>query len=64
VAISKRLLWEGIGIDLREFRRREGRLFAFTTGTADSREGTRAFLEKRSPNWTGRVSQDLPEWPT
>ncbi|HET6873827.1 MAG TPA: enoyl-CoA hydratase-related protein [Acidimicrobiales bacterium] len=63
VAISKRLLWEGLGLDLAEFRRKEGRLFAFTTRTPDSREGTMAFLEKRTPKWQGKVSEDLPEWP-
>jgi len=63
VAISKRLLWEGIGIDLAEFRRREGRMFAFTTSSSDSKEGTMAFLEKRVPQWTGSVSRDLPDWP-
>ena len=63
VAISKRLLWEGIGIDLAEFRRREGRMFAFTTSSPDSKEGTMAFLEKRVPQWTGSVSRDLPDWP-
>jgi enoyl-CoA hydratase/carnithine racemase len=62
VAISKQLLWEGIGIDLREFRRREGQLFTFTTRTPDSREGTMAFLEKRAPRWQGRISHDLPDF--
>jgi enoyl-CoA hydratase/carnithine racemase len=63
VAISKRLLWEGIGIDLNDFRRRESKLFSFSTSTPDSKEGTMAFLEKRPPVWAGRVSQDMPEWP-
>jgi enoyl-CoA hydratase/carnithine racemase len=62
VAISKKLLWDGIGVDLNEVRRREGRLLTFTTGTADSREGTMAFLEKRTPRWQGRISKDLPDF--
>jgi enoyl-CoA hydratase/carnithine racemase len=61
VAISKRLLWEGIGIDLAEFRSREGLWLDFSTSQPDSREGTIAFLEKRSPQWQGRVSQHLPD---
>ncbi|HZT66847.1 MAG TPA: enoyl-CoA hydratase-related protein [Acidimicrobiales bacterium] len=63
VAISKRLLWEGVGIDLDQWRKREGKLFAFTTSTPDAKEGTMAFLEKRAPQWAGRVSQDLPDMP-
>ncbi|HEY9164933.1 MAG TPA: enoyl-CoA hydratase-related protein [Candidatus Kryptonia bacterium] len=31
----------------------ESQLFALTCGTADQKEGTAAFLEKRKPNWTG-----------
>ena len=61
VAISKRLLWEGIGIDLHEWRKREGRLFALTTRHADAREGTVAFFEKRAPEWKGSVSREYPE---
>jgi enoyl-CoA hydratase/carnithine racemase len=63
VAISKRLLWEAIGVDLQALRRKEGTLLAFTTSMPDSREGTMAFLEKRAPLWTGRISKDLPDWP-
>jgi enoyl-CoA hydratase/carnithine racemase len=63
VAISKRLLWEGIGVDLAALRRQEGKLLDFTTSMPDSKEGTMAFLEKRAPVWTGRVSADLPDWP-
>lgn len=32
----------------------EGKLFALCTATQDMREGTAAFLEKRSPNFTGQ----------
>lgn len=63
VAIAKRLLWEGVGIDLAEWRKREGRLFVQTTRHPDAREGTVAFFEKRSPAWSGSVSKEFPEWP-
>lgn len=62
VAISKRLIWEGVGVSVRDFRRKEGQLFAFTTRHPDAREGTMAFFEKREPKWTGTLDQ-LPEWP-
>jgi enoyl-CoA hydratase/carnithine racemase len=63
VAISKRLLWDGVGVDVAAFRRREGAWLNFTTSRPDSKEGTLAFLEKRSPQWQGRVSSDLPDQP-
>jgi enoyl-CoA hydratase/carnithine racemase len=63
VAISKRLLWEGVGVDVAAFRRKEGRWLNFTTAQPDSKEGTLAFLEKRSPQWQGRISSDLPDQP-
>ncbi|MCP4006340.1 MAG: crotonase [bacterium] len=61
VAISKRLIWEGIGIDLDEWRKREGKLFALTTRHPDAREGTVAFFEKRAPQWKGSPSKEYPE---
>jgi len=61
VAISKRLIWEGVGIDLDEWRKREGKLFALTTRHPDAKEGTVAFFEKRTPEWTGSISKEYPE---
>jgi enoyl-CoA hydratase/carnithine racemase len=64
VAISKRLLWEGLGVSLSDFRRKEGALFTFTTRHPDAREGTKAFFEKREPSWQGSVNDDYPTWPS
>ncbi len=63
VAISKRLIWEGVGIDLERFRAREDKLFSFTTAHADSSEGTSSFFERRDPRWSGSVNREFPEWP-
>lgn len=63
VAISKRLLWAGLGVDLAQFRAQEGRWLAFTTGAPDSKEGTVSFLEKRAPRWRGRITTELPSDP-
>jgi enoyl-CoA hydratase/carnithine racemase len=61
VAIAKRLIWEGIGIDLDEWRKREGKLFALTIKHPDAREGTVAFFKKRAPEWKGSLSKEYPE---
>jgi enoyl-CoA hydratase/carnithine racemase len=61
VAISKRLIWEGVGIDLDEWRRRERKLFLLTTQHPDAREGTVAFFQKRAPEWKGSPSKEYPE---
>ena len=59
VAISKRLLWESLGV--REMYRREVPLFIWTGNQPDAREGVDAFLEKRDPRWKMKVSRDLPD---
>jgi enoyl-CoA hydratase/carnithine racemase len=61
VAISKRLLWEGLALTPPEMMKREGPLFAWVGAQVDAREGVLAFLEKREPAWKLRPSRDLPE---
>jgi enoyl-CoA hydratase/carnithine racemase len=61
VAISKRLLWEGVTSSVPEMQRRELPLFTWAGNQADSREGVTAFLEKRVPEWKLAVSRDKPD---
>jgi enoyl-CoA hydratase/carnithine racemase len=61
VALSKRLLWEGLGLTAPEMMKRENPLFAWVGSQPDAREGVLAFLEKREPAWKLRPSTDLPE---
>jgi enoyl-CoA hydratase/carnithine racemase len=61
VALSKRLLWEGLGLSAPEMMKRENPLFTWLGGQPDAREGVLAFLEKREPAWKLRPSVDLPE---
>ncbi len=61
VALSKRLLWQGLGLGVQETMEREAPLFAWTSRQPDAREGVVSFLEKREPAWKLRPSVDLPE---
>jgi enoyl-CoA hydratase len=45
---------KGVGRDLDSALRIEAMIFGRLSATADKAEGTRAFLEKRPPVWTGR----------
>jgi enoyl-CoA hydratase/carnithine racemase len=61
VALSKRLLWQGLTAPLAEIGSEEARLLAWTYRQPDSREGVVSFLEKRDPSWKGSVKTDTPE---
>lgn len=58
MAISKRLLWESMGV--REMMAREQPLFDWVATQPDSVEGVSSFLEKRDPAWHLSASRDLP----
>jgi enoyl-CoA hydratase/carnithine racemase len=63
VAITKRLLWEGVTETPRQTMAKEKTLLAWVGKQADAAEGVRSFLERRPPEWTLRASTDLPQWP-
>ena len=62
-ALSKRLLWQALGLGPEEVGRLETELHHHVMGRADAREGVLAFLERRDPSWQLRVGADWPEWP-
>jgi enoyl-CoA hydratase/carnithine racemase len=58
VAYSKRLLWDSWGLSLAEVEARETAHHHRLMGAPDAREGVLAFLEKRTPVWSGRLATD------
>jgi enoyl-CoA hydratase/carnithine racemase len=61
VAISKRLLWQGLFASFGEIGRQEARQLAWAGRQADAREGVIAFLEKRDPEWKLSAAKDTPQ---
>lgn len=65
VALSKQLLWGGLshGFTPEQIDDYETEFHHRVMGTPDSQEGVRAYLERRDPRWTTRVSMDWKELP-
>lgn len=61
VGASKRLLWMSAP-DPDRINELERAIHLHLMGTADSREGVQAFVERREPNWTLTVNDDWPDW--
>ena len=54
ISNSKRAIREGLEMGLREGMKLEAKLFGELFETSDTREGVKAFLEKRTPHFEGR----------
>jgi enoyl-CoA hydratase/carnithine racemase len=61
VALTKRLLWEGMGLTAHEMMGREAPLFSWVGRQPDAREGVVSFMEKRAPEWSLDPARDAPE---
>ncbi len=58
VAYSKRLLWQSVELGPDEVEALETEYHHRLMGAPDAREGVMAFLERRPPEWRGRLSSD------
>jgi enoyl-CoA hydratase len=54
VQATKRSVWEGLGMSLKDAYRNESALSSAIFATEDAKEGPLAFREKRAPRWQGR----------
>lgn len=61
VAITKRLLWDGLDSSIEKMLAKENPLFDWIGNQADAKEGIMSFVEKRNPEWKMSVSRDMPE---
>lgn len=62
VALSRQMLWRMLGADHpMQAHRVDSRAINARGASADAREGVESFLDKRAPNFPGRVSDGLPD---
>ncbi|GGK60000.1 enoyl-CoA hydratase/isomerase family protein [Nocardia camponoti] len=62
VALSKRLMWEGLGMTPAMVGQLESELNAHVAKSVDGGEAMAAFNQRRQPNWSGSVSEEWPAW--
>lgn len=62
VALSKRLLWEGLGMEPAVVGRLETELNQQVGASIDGAEAMAAFKEQRRPHWTGSIAEEWPTW--
>lgn len=62
VGLHKHLLWRGMTMHPGDLAALESRALNLTMSTPDAIEGGLAYAERRTPQWTSRISQDWPEW--
>jgi enoyl-CoA hydratase/carnithine racemase len=54
IRVTKKLMWEALDVSRDEGWERQAALAPEVFGSDDAKEGARAFVERRAPNWIGR----------
>ena len=63
IAMTKSLLWRGSGNGSPEEQHLlESRTIRSLGQGKDAAEGVKSFMQKRQPNFTGTLGEDLPDW--
>ncbi|KAF0847861.1 enoyl-CoA hydratase/isomerase family protein [Nocardia caishijiensis] len=62
VALTKRLIWESLGMTPAVVGQLESELNAHVAKSIDGGEAMTAFKERRQPNWSGSVTDEWPAW--
>ena len=63
VALSRQMLWKMLGAQHpMEAHRVDSQVIDFMGSRADAREGVESFLEKRAPDFSMKVSKDMPDF--
>ncbi|MFC9892841.1 enoyl-CoA hydratase/isomerase family protein [Nocardia sp. NPDC127579] len=64
VALTKRLMWEGLGMSPAMVGQLETDLNQHVAKSVDGGEAMAAFRDRRQPQWTGSVTSEWPAWDT
>jgi enoyl-CoA hydratase/carnithine racemase len=61
VALSKRLLWDGLTASVADIDAKEFKIFEWVCTQPDAFEGVDSFLKKREPQWKMSANRDFPD---
>ena len=62
MGMHKRLLWRGLDMNYSQLVELETRALQYSMDQPDAAEGGLAWLERRAPQWQGRLGGDWPDW--
>jgi enoyl-CoA hydratase/carnithine racemase len=60
--MAKKLIWDGLSQSLDQTINAETKALHYSMGRFDAIEGGSAYVEKRLPQWQGKISEDWPAW--